>query len=236
MAPILKYPDTSKLYTIFTDASKYGWAGVLTQEHTSVVDGKEITTKHPVASISGLFCGSQLNWAAMTKEAYAIYMTVKKSTFYIAGHDVTLRSDHLSLNKFLKQMTLNNTVNNWAMEIKSFKIKFIHIAGKDNILEDTLSRLIDIDPDVELQPELKDYKFGHYAFETLPKARSKMVHEVLTSLDGVDVCEINITYDNSEHSPYLVKLPLSNENFFCLQDKDLRVRPLKQKVIQGQYA
>ena len=24
-APILKYPDTSKPYTIFTDASKYGW-------------------------------------------------------------------------------------------------------------------------------------------------------------------------------------------------------------------
>ena len=89
---------------------------------------------------------------------------------------------------------------------------------------------------VNIQPELKDYEFGHYAFETLPKARSKMVHEVLTSLDGVDVCEINITYDNSENSPYSVKLPLSNEKFSCLQDKDLKVRQLKQKVIQGQYA
>ena len=36
-APVLKYPDTSKPYTIFTDASKYGWAGVLMQEHTSSV-------------------------------------------------------------------------------------------------------------------------------------------------------------------------------------------------------
>ena len=42
-APIPKYPDTSKLYTIFKDASKYGWAGVLTQEHTSVVGSKEVT-------------------------------------------------------------------------------------------------------------------------------------------------------------------------------------------------
>ena len=209
---------------------------MLTQEHTSVVDGKDITTKHPVAYISGLFHGSQLNWAALTKEAYAIYMTVKKSTFYITGHDVTLRSDHLPLNKFLKQMTLNNTVNNWAMEIESFKIKFIHIAGKDNILTDTLSWLIDIDLDVELQPELKDYEFGCYAFEALPKAKGKTVHEIITSLDGVTVCEINITYDNSENSPYSVKLPLSNEKFSCLQDKDLKVRQLKQKVIQGQYA
>ena len=209
---------------------------MLTQEHTSVLNGKETTTKHPVAYISGLFWSSQLTWAAMTKEVYVIYMTVKKSTFYIIGHDVTLRSDHLPLNKFLKQMTLNNTVNNWVMEIESFKIKFVHIAGKDNILADTLSRLIDIDPDVELQPELKDYEFGCYAFETLPEAKGKMVHEIITSVEGVDVCEINITYDNSENSPYSVKLPSSNEKFSCLQDKDLIVRQLKQKVIQGQYA
>ena len=94
------------------------------------------------------------------------------------------------------------------MEIESFKIKFINIAGKDNILADMLSRLIDIDPDVELQPELKDYKFGHYTFETLPKARSKIVHEILTSLDGVDVCEINITCDNSEEFTLLSQTPL----------------------------
>ena len=87
-----------------------------------MVDGMEITAKHLVTYVSGLFHGSQLNWAAMAKEAYAIYMTVKKSTFYITGHDITLRSDHLPLNKFLKQMMLNNTVNNWDMENESFKI------------------------------------------------------------------------------------------------------------------
>ena len=170
-APVLKYPDTSKPYTIFTDASKYGWAGVLTQEHTSVIDGKEVTTNHPVSFVSGMFQGSQLNWATMAKEAYAIYMTVKKSTFYLTGQEITLRSDHLPLKKFLNCKTLNNTVDNWAVEIENFKIKFIHIAGKDNVLADTLSRLININPDVEQEPELKDYEIGHYAFETLPKAK-----------------------------------------------------------------
>ena len=75
-ALILKYPDTSKLYTLYTDASKYGWAGVLTQRHTSTVDGKEVTMDHPVLYVSGLFHGSQLNWAALTKEAIAIYMSI----------------------------------------------------------------------------------------------------------------------------------------------------------------
>ena len=129
-APILKYPDTSKLYTIFTDVSMYGWAGVLTQEHTSVIDCKEVTANHPVSFVSGMFCGSQLNWAAMTKEAYAIYMTVKKSTFYLTGQEIPLRSDHLPLKKFLNCKTLNNTVDNWAVGIESFKVKFFHMQVK----------------------------------------------------------------------------------------------------------
>ena len=83
-------------------------------------------------------------------------MTVKKSTFYLTGEEITLRSDHLLLNKFLNCKTLNNTVNNWVVEVESFKIKLVHIPCKDNVLTDTLSRLIDIDPDVILETELKE--------------------------------------------------------------------------------
>ena len=76
--PVLKYADTSKPYTLYTDASKFSWAGVLTQLHTTVINDKSTTTDHPVAFVSGLFRGSQLNWAALTKEAFAIYMSVNK--------------------------------------------------------------------------------------------------------------------------------------------------------------
>ena len=31
--PILKYPDPHEEYILYTDASKYAWAGVLTQEY-----------------------------------------------------------------------------------------------------------------------------------------------------------------------------------------------------------
>ena len=72
-APILRYPDPEARYVLDTDASKYAYAGVLTQ----TIDG----TDHPIAYVSGLFRGSQLNWAALTKEAYAIYMSVKKIKF-----------------------------------------------------------------------------------------------------------------------------------------------------------
>ena len=60
-APILRYLDPTADYILYTDASKYAYAGVLTQS----ING----TDHPVAYTSGLFRGSQLNWAALTKEA-----------------------------------------------------------------------------------------------------------------------------------------------------------------------
>ena len=139
--PVLKYADTSKPYTLYTDASKYGWAGVLTRPHTTTIDGKPTTTDHPVAFVSGLFRGSQLNWAALTKEAFAIYMSVKKLLFYLTDAQILLKN------------TLNSKVNNWAMELEAFNIQFDYIKGSSNILVDTLSRLIAIDPDTPTTPE-----------------------------------------------------------------------------------
>ena len=69
--------DPNRPYVLFTDASKYGWAGVLTQTCEEIDESTKPTAKvgtsqrktvvhHPVSYISGLFRGSQLNWAALT--------------------------------------------------------------------------------------------------------------------------------------------------------------------------
>ena len=124
-------------------------------------------------------------------------------------------------------------------ELRKYTTKALDIgsiAGRDNILADTLSSLIDIDPDAVLEPELKDYEFGCYAFETLPKAKSKSAGEKLALVDGVDMCEINLMYDNSENSKFSVKLPLSNEQFTSLQENDEKIHALKEKVMDGLYS
>ena len=59
--PILTYPDPSLPYVLFTDASKYAWACVLTQEKTHVMEDKEVKILHPITYMSGLFRGSQMN-------------------------------------------------------------------------------------------------------------------------------------------------------------------------------
>ena len=216
--PILQYADTTKGYTLYTDASKYGWAGVLTQLHTTVIDGKTITTDHPVAYVSGLFRGSQINWAALTKEAYAIYMSVKKLSFYLTDAEVLLKSDHLPLKKFLQKNTLNNKVNNWAMELEAFNIKFQHISGRTNILVDTLSRLVDIDPDARLDPENAGWKFGYYVFETLPKLSSEEIASVCEVLSGTNI--ILPDADLQEPFTQILTSPLTNDQLQALQAQD----------------
>ena len=70
-----------KTYTLLTDASMYVWSAVLTQEYTTSIDGKTGSHQLLITYVSGLFQGSQLNWDVLTKEAYAIYMSVKKLSF-----------------------------------------------------------------------------------------------------------------------------------------------------------
>ena len=167
--PILKYPDPSKPYTLFTDASKFAWACVLTQEYEHEFDGKKRKILHPITYMSGLFKGSQINWATLTKEAYAIYVSVKKLDHYIQDAEVTLRSDHLPLKSFLQKNTLNTKVNNWAIDITSRcrNIQFEYIKGIKNTLADTMSRLIEITPEIEQEPEPPGQEFGYDIFETL---------------------------------------------------------------------
>ena len=201
--PILTYPDPNLPYVLFTDASKYEWACVLTQEKTHIIEEKEVKILHPITFMSGLFRGSQMNWACLTKEAYAIYMSIKKLAYYLEDADITLRSDHLPLKKFLAKNTLNSKVNNWAIEISPFRITFEYIKGIKNTLADTMSRLINIDPQVKPESEPEGYKFRYYTFDTLPELEVTNIE--MTS--NMSVC-VN---DNDGSNYDLLELPINSD-------------------------
>ena len=166
--PILRYPDPTQGYILYTDASGIGWSGVLTQEH---LDEKGKAKNHPICYVSGQFRGSQLNWAALTKEAYAIYMSVRRLSFYVTDAEVTIRSDHLPLKKFLNKQTMNSKVNNWAVELEQFRLHLEWIPGTRNLLADSLSRLLDVVPDAQKTKEPDNQEFGSYCFEELEPAK-----------------------------------------------------------------
>ena len=139
------------------------------------MEEKEARIIHPIMYMSGLFRGSQMIRACLTKEAYVIYMSIKKLVYYLEDADITLRSDHLPLRKFLAKSTLNSKVNNWTIKISPFYITFKYIKGIKNTLADTMNRLIDIDPQVQPESEPEGYEFGYYTFDTLPTLEVSML-------------------------------------------------------------
>ena len=214
---------------LFTDASKYAWACVLTQEKTHHIEEKEVKILHPVTYMSGLFQGSQMNWACLTKEAYAIYMSIKKLAYYLEDTDITLRSDHLPLKKFLVKNTLNSKVNNWAIEISPFHITFKYIKGVKNTLGDTMSRLIDSYPQIQQDSEPEGYEFGYYTFDTLPAVE----------VSNVETTQNMSKNNKSDFDKNHIELPLDNDLLFELQQKDafcvkILTQIEKGNIIEGQ--
>ena len=224
--PILTYPDPNHPYMLFTDASKYAWACVLTQEKTHQKEEKEVKILHPITYMSGLFHGSQMNWACLTKEAYAIYMSIKKLAYYLEDADITLRSDHLPLKKFLAKNTLNSKVNNWAIKILPFHITFEYIKGIKNTLADTMSRLINIDPQIQQESEPEGYEFGYYTFDTLPAMEVSSIETTqdASNIDGRDAKEI------------LINLPLNNDMLSELQLQDAFCANILAQIAKGNIA
>ena len=142
--------------------------------------------------------------------------------------DITLRSDHLPLRKFLAKNTLNSKVNNWAIEILPFRITFKYIKGIKNTLADTMSRLIDINPQVQQESEPEGYEFGYYTFDTLPTLEVSNVET--SSNTGLHV-------DDTENAnDILWELPINNKILSELQQKDILcnniLKQIKQEILK----
>jgi hypothetical protein len=134
---VLAFPDSSKTYTLFTDASKFHMSAVLMQEDSD-------KNLKPIGYWSKSFKGPQLNWAALVKEARAVYEAVQHFDVFIRGCPITLRCDHKPLARFLEAKTKNEMVNRWSLNIQEYDIEFEWVASEDNI-SDCYSRLVEKD-------------------------------------------------------------------------------------------
>ena len=74
-APILHYPNPTKHYIVYTDASDDACGEQLTQEH----DG----TEFPIALLSHTFMDMQCKWSTTEQEAYSVYYAVTKWNYYL---------------------------------------------------------------------------------------------------------------------------------------------------------
>ena len=137
-------------------------------------------------------------------------MSVKKLSFYLTDAQILSK------------------VNNWAMELEAFNIQFDYIKGSSNILGDTLSRLIAIDPDTPTMPEEPGYEFGYAIFEEFPKVKTK-TYEVNEVIVGMNT-EIFKNDPELQNSLQCIENPIAPQRLKKLQQQDPNIEILKCKL------
>ena len=135
-APILHYPNPSKRYIVYTDASDDACGAQLTQEH----DG----TEFPIAFLSHTFSETQRKWSTTEQEAYGVYYAITKQNYYLQGADIIVRNNHKPLTTFLNGKNTNNKMNRWGLELATYNITFQWISGAKNKAADCLSCLVEL--------------------------------------------------------------------------------------------
>ena len=134
-SPILHYPDPSKWYIVYMDASDDACGAQLSQEH-----------KWPwAASYNFLtFTDTQQKWSTPELEACGVYYTIIRWNYYLQGSDIIVHNDHKPLQKFLHGKNSNNKVNKWSLELTPYNITFEWISGAHNKAADCLPWLVEV--------------------------------------------------------------------------------------------
>jgi hypothetical protein len=130
--PTLFFVDEKLPIYLHTDASDYGVGAYLFQKDK---EGKEL----PIAFVSQSLSRERFRWSVPEKEAYAIYYAFQKLEYLIRDAYFILRTDHKNLTYI--NMEGSPKVKRWKMAIQEYNFDVEHIAGKDNIVADAMSRL-----------------------------------------------------------------------------------------------
>ena len=130
--PILKLPNPDLTFVLRTDSSDYGLGCVLLQ----YVDGMPF----PVSYGSRKLLKRERKLSTIEKEALAIVFGVCRFHFYLVGKEFVLEVDHKPL-VYMNSAKNNNKVVRWSLALQPYKFRVVHVAGKDMVGADMLSRL-----------------------------------------------------------------------------------------------
>uniref|UniRef100_A0A1A8L2U7 Gypsy retrotransposon integrase-like protein 1 n=1 Tax=Nothobranchius pienaari TaxID=704102 RepID=A0A1A8L2U7_9TELE len=174
--PILAYYDTTKEIRLQVVASKYGLGAVLMQ------DG------HPIAYASKTLTPTEVNYAQIEKELFAVLFGCKRFHTYIYGRRVLVESDHKPLEHILKKpiSVAPARLQRMLLQLQRYDIKIVHRPGKDIPVADTLSRKPLLDQDSTLSEGMEDQI--HSVINSLPVSDKK-----LSEIQAATRCDPQLT-------------------------------------------
>jgi hypothetical protein len=141
--PVLKGPKYDGTpFIITTDGCKYGFAGMCSQKHTSILsNGTEKTTIHPIGFVSKRTSMTEEKYKPYLLETAAMKYTLDKFSDMIWGCPIELETDCQALRDSLLNDKPSTTHARWRDGILAHEITDVrHRPGRLNPVADGLSR------------------------------------------------------------------------------------------------
>jgi hypothetical protein len=134
-APVLSIPDTTRPFSIMTDASLLAAGAILLQEDTN-------TDLHPCAYFSKTFIAAERNYDIYDRELLAVILALTEWKQYLQGttHPVTIITDHINLSYIKDPRKLSRRQARWALFLQDFDIVWKVLPGTKMAPADALSR------------------------------------------------------------------------------------------------
>ncbi len=131
---VMAYPRVNDPYILYTDACGYSLGGILCQKD-------EGGFERPIQYISAKFATSQLSWATIEKEAYAVIYCLKKLRPYLLGSEFVMYTDHKPLMCLFTKDMVNTRIQRLAVLLAEYGAKIEYRKGVNNVRADMLSRI-----------------------------------------------------------------------------------------------
>ncbi len=125
---VLAYPDYSKVFEFYTDASSKQLGAVTTQDN------------RPIAFFSWKLSNMQHKYSITKIELLAIVETLKEFKWMLRGQKIKEFTDHADLMRDALGLTLDR-VYQWRLLLEEYGPKNIYIKGMHNTIADAVSQL-----------------------------------------------------------------------------------------------
>ena len=144
-ATLLAHPKPDAPLALFTDASDFTVGAALQQ----YVDG----AWEPLAFFSKKLSSAERKYATYDRELLAIYLAIKHFRHMVEARHFTVFTDHKPITFAFRQKSSQCSPRQFRYLdfISQFSTDIRHIAGKDNIVADTLSRIEELEATIDFK-------------------------------------------------------------------------------------
>ena len=205
--PILAYPDTSKQFILYCDASDKAVGSVLMQKQ----DGIE----KPIYFLSHSLSQTQRRWPIIEKEAFSIIYSLQKLDFFLSDTHIPfiIKTDHKPLKYLFTAKQSNRKLQMWSVALSAYNCSIEYVEGKKNILADFFSRYT--------QPQ-------NAISQTINVINSNRIN-IRANVKVQDTSDVNEQHDNKDVETPVFDIP-GNFDISHAQCNDPTVEKIRKQI------